>query len=1191
MPFNAFDVWSVGSNGEQLSAVLNGVSNMVYGPSGTDLTTALRSMGGVSLILGVLGAVLTASFRPDQIGRLTKYVVGVMIVSVGVYLTPVTVNVHDSLVESVGYAGSGPTWYTPVQRVPVGVALPLMVVTNLEKELTEMVDGGFTNAIVPWNAGDGTRFLTLSRGGLSLAGNALLALHDVSQGDPRNVVNSVAFVDDCLVPAVSLKVITTSDLAASADLVSTIEDHGLLINFFTTYEEPPGSSPAYTAMNCPNMWLRLRQDWASRYAYMSTDYANSGFLTYVDPTAGDTVLTGIAQSLLGYPAGTTATDLRLNAWFFRMVDQGIGEAMGYDSGAMQVLSEKVREFKANQRAYGIMAYTWMPKMKSILLAVVCGLWVVLVPLVFLNEFKVLKGWMLLLVWLSLWGPLLAIINGIYTDQLSNVLGNLSASGFTFGNRWKVWTEATNCMAGIGMACAWVLPLSGIAIGWLGFRSPGSMAVERGLQGAVQGAGAIATAKGAAALGIADAEAALLARSDRGLGAGLRATGQAETWDPGYGALANTRNMHFGPGGVGFGAAEWETYGWGKGDAGLYGTGEQVGTVAGKRGMGATDPERLGQGKGAVETFQVDSKVGAMPGTDVDEKALEAQATSAGNRLKEGGMVDGIVGETPGERQRAWDVFTRFTAPYAASISSALSAVLKESHSRAESLTQQQSSAFSRAYDAALREGHSFGDEVAFNAMAGEDARIGVSKTASEQMQAVNSLAFALKERGVESQDIAYKAAKQLMLRGHLEAKTPNLFGLTPIKAGAMAELAGKIGLDQNSKEAHTLEKAFDELGKTGFSRNVSLQDMEEAGFTTSEKLGNIRRSLESFSQHESLKQGVSENLNRGVRLSDESRQAREFVQNLSALAKEDVFAPFMGYLAAKHIGETGLTAGNAAYIGSKLQDLIDSGNVNLQDEMDGFARQWHPEISDLRMASDSGLAEDVVRTEVSGSVNPDFDKLRQAVSTHGSEIESVTRKLDAAYRQVAQNEGVAGLYDTILNGIRTTDMEEAYRKIEALAERNSGLVTAEKMGKASDLATRNSFGGITDIYGLKQAGGVTDWRGVFENTKKDVGKIVDAMRDFQELGGPTSGEMQTHREGLASQGGLLEGAVNDHFKFLRAQGVQTTQIHNDFRKILHDFDNLGLKDKTAAAVIDATAGRSVDLRDIAGGLEANQSEL
>jgi hypothetical protein len=351
--------------------------------------------------------------------------------------------------------------------------------------------------------------------------------------------------------------------------------------------------------------------------------------------------------------------------------------------------------------------------------------------------------------------------------------------------------------------------------------------------------------------------------------------------------------------------------------------------------------------------------------------------------------------------------------------------------------------------------------------------------------------------------------------------------------------------------------------------------MENAGFTTSERVGNVKRSLHSLSQDESLRQGVSENLNRGARLSDESRQAREFAQNLSTLAREDVSAPFMGYLAAKHLGETRLTAGNAAYVGSKLQDLIDSGRVNLQEEMGEFANQWHPEFSDFDRASDPSLAGDAVNTAVSGAVNPDFEKLREAMSTHGAEIKDFTGELDSAYRQVAQDEGVAGLYDTILEGIRGNDLDGAYSKME----------------KASDLAMRNSFGGATNIYGLKQAGGVTDWKEVFGNMKKNTGEIGDALRDFQELGGPTSKQMQTERDGIASHGAFLDGAVNDHFKFLRNQGVQTMALHKDFRKIMHDFDDMGLKDETAAAVMDVTAGRALELKDLAGGLEVKQAEL
>jgi hypothetical protein len=147
------------------------------------------------------------------------------------------------------------------------------------------------------------------------------------------------------------------------------------------------------------------------------------------------------------------------------------------------------------------------------------------------------------------------------------------------------------------------------------------------------------------------------------------------------------------------------------------------------------------------------------------------------------------------------------------------------------------------------------------------------------------------------------------------------------------------------------------------------------------------------------------------------------------------------------------------------------------------------------------------------------------------------------------------------------------------------------MEKASDLAMRNSFGGATQLYGLKQAGGVTDWKEVFGNMKKNTGEIGEALRDFQELGGPTSKQMQAERDGLVAHGAFLDGAVNDHFKFLRDHGVQTTELHKDFRKIMHDFDDLGLKDETAAAVMDTTAGKSLELKDLAGGLEVRQSEL
>lgn len=130
-----------------------------------------------------------------------------------------------------------------------------------------------------------------------------------------------------------------------------------------------------------------------------------------------------------------------------------------------------------------MALTWLPKIKSILLCVVCALWLPLIPFMLLNNFRVPTGWFGLLLWLSLWGVMLSIINAIYTDQLIDVTSNIAVStsgarSLTFGNRWHLWSESTNVLAGMGLSVSWMIPLSGVILSWIGLRAMSSSAVEQ-----------------------------------------------------------------------------------------------------------------------------------------------------------------------------------------------------------------------------------------------------------------------------------------------------------------------------------------------------------------------------------------------------------------------------------------------------------------------------------------------------------------------------------------------------------------------------------------------------------------------------------------------------------------------------------------------------------------------------------------
>lgn len=478
-----FDIWALGSNGEQIAAMLQGISGVMYTSSGTfDLTVFMRNFAGLSILIGFITVILSGAFRTGNILGILKWFGSIIVITIFFFSMPVKCKVHDSLIESTGV--TAPAWYTPVENVPVGLAMPLSMVTTIEKTLTDLIDDNLTDVLIPWTSMVGGQFLTMSRGGLGAAASALVALNDVAAGDPRNVINATVFVKDCIAPAISMDVLPANVLASSQNLVQTIEDNALLLNFFSSYTNADNTMTVY---NCASYWPRLIADLNAVQGQRRDQYATSGFMTVNDSSAADVLLEGVAKNTINYTLGTD--QLRTNAEFYKFTDQGIGEAMGYDPGAMQVLSEKTREFKANQRSYGMMSFLWLPKIKTVLLTIWCGLFVMLIPFVLMNNFGVLKGWLGGFIWLSLWGPMLAIINAIYMSQMLQVFATMSTSGLTYGNRFTVWQEATDVLTGIGIACSWVLPLSGMIAGWLGIKAPQTTAVERGLQGAIAGTGA------------------------------------------------------------------------------------------------------------------------------------------------------------------------------------------------------------------------------------------------------------------------------------------------------------------------------------------------------------------------------------------------------------------------------------------------------------------------------------------------------------------------------------------------------------------------------------------------------------------------------------------------------------------------------------------------------------------------------
>ncbi|MFH0727914.1 MAG: conjugal transfer protein TraG N-terminal domain-containing protein [Pseudomonadota bacterium] len=505
-----WDIHPIAVNVQMLLEILNWIGIQVYGAANNNIATpTIQFLVTTSFLMGIItvaASVLTSSGR-EKMGGFFKHLIITMVIITAGFSIPVRLRINDLLLQKI-FANPNIAWETG--NVPFGLALPLFLTTEFEYAMTKIIDDNFTERYVPVNPMGGDEdYLKLSYGGgVGAVGNILLGLQHASAQDPRLVINTMTFAKECLIPAVVLKVIPPAILARADNLQTTIANN-LLINYFADYEKADGTVVTMTCEQFYNQNLAI--DIQAANNDMQGAFVRAGFNAPRLLANGADVVTSMmvaADSLLKTAYnnnGLNGNTMVLNAWLGRMIDLAVSESMGSGDPLVQAMSEKLREFKSEKAAGGLMALTWLPKIKGALLCLLCGLWIALVPFMFLYGNRVLISWTGMLLWLSIWGVMLTIINGIYTHELVDTLTNLTPAlngsrTMTFGNRFIIWNAASETLTEMGMILAWVIPLSGIIMGWLSTKSFGaagtSHVVEQQIGGAARGVGEVVSSRGA-----------------------------------------------------------------------------------------------------------------------------------------------------------------------------------------------------------------------------------------------------------------------------------------------------------------------------------------------------------------------------------------------------------------------------------------------------------------------------------------------------------------------------------------------------------------------------------------------------------------------------------------------------------------------------------------------------------------------
>ena len=441
------------SGGEFLTAIFNGVAVLMG-------TTEWASMFRIAALMSVM--VLFATYiRGHDPLEVLKFIAFFMFLTSVLIIPRRTVQIIDR---------SDATSVHTVANVPLGLAAPAKFITGIGTALTE----GFETVFhTPDSA-------TYSKTGMLFGANLVGTATDFAfrNGDLAELFT--AYVRNCVVGDMLL-----NHKYSLQELMNSEDPYSLI---FSNPSPLRGVMVPYgnTMANREGFWTCQELATGVLQPQLTTDTQNGGktWDYYVARlTGGKPNASALFGTLLGdsysyyYGGGSSASQIMRQTVVMNGLKQGIastsaqnGDAAGLVNLASQSSYTKMRLSQATSTS---IATTYLPLLNTVLLAMVIGLFPVIILLASIHTLtlEVLKGYIFTLIYLQAWGPMFAILNYAVSMYLTGKTGTLS---FSLSNLSVI--QQTH--ADIGSIAGW-LSLSIPFLAW---------AIVKGLGSAVSQAG-------------------------------------------------------------------------------------------------------------------------------------------------------------------------------------------------------------------------------------------------------------------------------------------------------------------------------------------------------------------------------------------------------------------------------------------------------------------------------------------------------------------------------------------------------------------------------------------------------------------------------------------------------------------------------------------------------------------------------
>ena len=397
------------TGGEFLSNIFNGVATMLG-------TTEWSSMFRIAALVSVMVLFATYLKGHDPL-EFIKFIAFFILLTSILVIPKRTVQIVDR---------TDATSIHTVDNVPLGLAAPAKFITGIGTALTEGVE-------TVYHTPDS---VTYSKTGMLFGANLVGTATDFMfrNGDLAEIFT--AYVRNCVVGDILLNhKYSFQELMNSTDPYALIFQNpsplrGVMVPYGNTAATREGF---WTCQELANNVLKsqLNADTAEGGSTWSYYVAR---ITGAKPNGSALFGTLMADSYnYYYGGGSTASQVMRAAVVMNGLKQGIssysaqnGDAAGLVNLASQSSYAKMRLSQATSAS---IATTYLPLMNTVLLAMVIGLFPVIILLATVHSLtlQVLKGYIYTLIYLQAWGPMFAILNYAVSSYLTSKTGSLSFS--------------------------------------------------------------------------------------------------------------------------------------------------------------------------------------------------------------------------------------------------------------------------------------------------------------------------------------------------------------------------------------------------------------------------------------------------------------------------------------------------------------------------------------------------------------------------------------------------------------------------------------------------------------------------------------------------------------------------------------------------------------------------------------------